>query len=273
MKKILKNSGITVFVLALALSLTACQKSENSTSKSEDNEEIVLKASTQTDYPPFCYIDEDGNHTGFDVEVLEAISERLDGYTIEVAGGTWDDMFLSLDSNKLDLVADEVAITEDREEKYIFSEPYIEIFSSIAVKKGTEGINSLDDLVGKHVVTTVDSYSAILEEYNATHEGQIIIDYVSDVAAIDMLTDLARGKYDAHINDPITMQKIIDDNNLDVEIVGEPLKREPAAIVFAKTEEGQKLKELIDPVIQELKEDGTLSELSEKWTGADYIPQ
>lgn len=275
MKCIRKILGVGILTVLAVMSLASCQSSQNAenSAATQDKNEIILKAASQTDYPPFCYIDENGKHTGFDVELLQTISDRLDGYTIDIAGGGWDSMFLSIDSHRLDLIADEVAITEEREEKYIFSEPYIEIFSSIAVKKGRDDIHSLDDLVGKHVVTTVDSYSALLEEYNATHDGQIIIDYVSEVSELDMLTDLARGKYDAHVNDPITMGEVIKENNIDAEVLDEPLTREPAAIVFTKTADGQKLKELIDPVIKELKADGTLSELSKKWTGNDYIPE
>lgn len=234
--------------------------------------DIVLRAATQTDYPPFCFIDENDQLTGFDYELLKLIDERLDGYTIEISGASWESMFLSLDSKKIELVSDEVAITPEREENYYFSLPYLEIQSCIAFRTGTTGIQTLDDLAGLHVVTTVDSYSEILENYNDTHENKIIIEYVSEVTALEMLQGVASGKYDAHINDPVMMHQVISDNNLDLEVVQDSVKTDYAAIVFAKTPDGQSYKDVIDPVIREIIADGSLAELSIKWTGDDYTP-
>lgn len=174
MKK--KVSIVIAAVLAASLFAGCGSKKESSDSigKTEGkNGDIVLHAATQTDYPPFCFVDENEKLTGFDAELLRLISDRLEGYTIEVKGGEWESMFVSLDSKKLDLVADEVAITAEREENYYFSEPYIEIQSVIAVAEDNNDINSIDDLVGKHVICAVDSYAALLEQYNAEHEGQI----------------------------------------------------------------------------------------------------
>lgn len=284
-----KNISLIALLISSILLFTGCGtstvKAEGETAEStaatteagtdpqaKPQEEIVLRAATQTDYPPFCFIDENDKFTGFDYELLELIDERLDGYTIDIQGAGWDSMFLSLDSKKIDLVSDEVAITPEREENYYFSLPYLEIQSCIAVKTGTTGIETLDDLVGKHVVTVVDSYSEILENYNDTHEDKIIIDYVSDVTSLEMLQGVANGKYDAHIDDPVMMTTTINENNLDVEIVGEPVSSDPAAIVFAKTPDGKSYKDVIDPVIREIIADGSLAELSKKWTGDDYTP-
>lgn len=273
MKK--KISILTAAVLAAAIFAGCGSKdSRASKGKQETNEsgDVILHAATQTDYPPFCFVDENDKLTGFDAELLRLISDRLDGYTIEVKGGEWESMFVSLDSNKLDLVADEVAITAEREENYYFSEPYIEIQSVIAVAEDNNDINSIDDLVGKHVLCAVDSYAALLESYNEQHDDKIILDYVDDIGTNERIIEVANGKYDAIVNDPITMSELISTNNIQAKIVGEPLATEPAAIVFAKTKDGEKLKELIDPVIRELKEDGTLPKLSTEWTGGDYIP-
>ena len=130
MKK--KVSIVIAAVLAASLFAGCGSKKESSDSigKTEGkNGDIVLHAATQTDYPPFCFVDENEKLTGFDAELLRLISDRLEGYAIEVKGGEWESMFVSLDSKKLDLVADEVAITAEREENYYFSEPYIEIQS------------------------------------------------------------------------------------------------------------------------------------------------
>ena len=273
MKKTIKIVLASILAASVFAGCGNVKTDVKSSIPNDDEKEKILRAATQTDYPPFCFIDEKEYLTGFDAELLRAISDRLDGYTIDVKGGEWDSMFVSLDSKKLDLVADEVAITAEREENYYFSEPYIEIQSVIAVAENNDDIHSIDDLVGKHVLCNVDSYSSLLEKYNSEHEEKIILDYVENVAITDSLTAIANGKYDATVNDPITISTILKENGIKAKIVGEPLATEPAAIVFAKTKDGEALKALIDPVIKELKEDGTLSKLSIEWTGADYIPK
>jgi L-cystine transport system substrate-binding protein len=269
-----KRLPLIAVLLVAVLMLGGCGSSaaNTETADSSASSDIVLRAATQTDYPPFCFVDENDKLTGFDYELLELIDERLDGYTIDIQGAGWDSMFLSLDAKKIDLVSDEVAITPEREENYYFSLPYLEIQSCIAVKKGNADIKTLDDLAGKNVVTLVDSYSEILENYNDTHDEKINIEYVSEVSAQEMLQAVANGKYDAHINDPVMMNEVIKDNNLDLEIVSTPVKSDPAAIVFAKTPDGQSYKDAIDPVIREIIADGSLAELSKKWTGDDYTP-
>ncbi len=270
-----KNQIVLSVILVFIFVLTGCSSSASKDSGDDTaSGDIVLRAASQTDYPPFCYTDEEGNHTGFDVELLRLIDERLDGYTIDIQSGTWESMFLSIDSKRLDLVADEIAVTQDREEKYLFSEPYIEIQSVIVSQKGRTDIQSLDDLAGKRVVATVDSYSLLLEQYNETHEEQINIEYISsEVDPSGILTQVAQGKYDAYVNDPVMMNAVITEYGIDAEVVGEPLVVEPAAILLAKDEDGEAIKALIDPIIRELKEDGTLSALSVKWTGGDYVPE
>ena len=98
-------------------------------------QEKVIIVGTQNDYPPFAYADENNELTGYDVEVMKEIEKRLDGYTFEFRATPWDSMFLALESNKIQIVADEVAKTPEREEKYLFSdESYFSAQTVIVVK-------------------------------------------------------------------------------------------------------------------------------------------
>lgn len=287
MKKRVNIVTAMILILMFTLTLTGCGKSSAGSVQAADSAEteaevesgseevIVLKAGTGPNFPPFNYIDENDQLTGYDVEVLKAISDRLDGYEIQVEALSWDAVFLALQSNQINLIGDEVTITDERKEEFLFSDPYMEIQSVIAVKAGRTDISSLDDLVGKTAAVFVgDSYSVILEEYNKTHDGQIDIAYIdASVAINDLLQSVASGQYDAFVNDPVVITELIQKKGIQAEIVGEPVKGELVGLVFDKTEEGQKLKDQIDPVIRELKEDGTLSELCRKWTAGDYVPE
>ena len=263
-------TAILLTALTVGGLLTGC----GNAAEVEDMENPVYTGATQTDYPPFCFLDDEGNLKGFEVEFLQEISNRMEGASLEIKGTDWDSMFLNIESNKLDFAADEIAITEKREEKYLFSEPYIEIQSVIVTQKGRTDIQTLDDLVGLNVVASLDSYGELIQQYNDTHEDQIPVTFLSsDVGTTEIVTQIAQGKYDAYVNDPVMLNSVIQDNGLEAEVVGEPITSEYAAIVFPKNEKGEQLKALIDPIIKEMKEDGTLSELCKKWTGGDYIPE
>jgi L-cystine transport system substrate-binding protein len=270
----MKKFVILFFALALAFVANVSGIVGTGGTRAEAAEKIVLNVGTQSDYPPFNYIDVDDELKGFDVEVIKEIDKRLDDYDFDFKTLAWDSIFLALESRVIDLVIDEIAITDERKERFIFSEPYIDGQTAILVKKGRTDIKSLEDLEGKNVCLYVgDSYIPIVEAFNAEHGGKLNLKYVDGVPDEDILLGVQNGLYDAYIHDPIMTGLVIEKHNLQVEKVGEPIELIKMAIVFTKDEKGEKLKSLIDPVIKELKEDGTLSALSIKWTGGDYVPK
>jgi L-cystine transport system substrate-binding protein len=242
--------------------------------KETAGQRTVIYAATQPDYPPFCYLNENNQLTGFDVDVFKAVDERLENYTIDLQPLGWEAMFLSLESHRLDMIGDEIAINPEREEKFLFSEPYFEAQSVIIVKKGRNDIKTLKDLEGKNVVTYVgDSYDMLVSSYNKENGNRINIFRVEGIPEADTLLDIQNGKYDAHVNDPVMTTAVIAQHNLDVEIVGDIIQGDLIGFAFNKDEQGRALKAAIDPVIRELKANGTLSRLSIKWTGKDFIPK
>lgn len=275
MRKIKQNILLSLSALALASAISGCSSSDKEeTSKNEDKDKVIL-VGTQNDYPPFAYADENNELTGYDVEVVKAIDEKLDGYTFEFVATPWDSIFLALESNKIQLVADEVAKTPEREEKYLFSdESYFSAQTVIVVKSGTKNITSLKDLEGKKVgAVSGDSYTLILEEYNKTAENKIELVYSESGSPAEILQNVQNGRLEAYVNDPIMIKAIIKKQNLDLDVVGEPIVNDNIALVFKKDDQGEELKALIDPVLKELKQDGTLAELSKKWTDGEYIPE
>lgn len=256
-------------VAAVGILLGGCSSEETTESKDE-----VIVVGTQNDYPPFAFADENDKLTGFDVEFIRAIDEKLDGYTFEFQASTWDSVFLALESNKIQAVADEVAKSPEREEKYLFSDSYFAAETVIATQSGRTDIQTLKDLEGKNVGAVAgDSYTLLLEEYNETAETPINLKYTESGTPAEILQEVQVGRLDAYVNDPIMMTTVVEEKGFDIELVGQPIVQDDMGIVFNQDEQGEKLKELIDPVIKELKEDGTLSALSEEWTGGDYIPE
>lgn len=264
---------IAVCIFSILL-LAACSSNSAKNGDKNDTEEKVILVGTQNDYPPFAFADENNQLTGFDVDVLQEVGERLDGYTIKFVATPWDSMFLSLESNKIQAIADQVAVTEQRQEKYLFSdESYFSAETVIVTNKENDHVESLKDLEGKKVGALAgDSYTLILEKYNETAENEIKLVYSESGNPSEILQDIQTGRLDAYVNDPIMIHKVIDKFDLDLKIVGQPIVNDAIGVVFKKDEDGKNLKALIDPILKEMKADGTLAQLSEKWTGGVYIP-
>ena len=123
---------ITAFVLAAtaALTLTACSSgspADPSASAAGDDFGLVtpgtLTVATEGAYRPFSFHDETGELVGFDVEIAEAVADKLD-LEIVFQETQWDAIFAGLDAGRFDVIANQVSINPEREEKYLFSEPY-----------------------------------------------------------------------------------------------------------------------------------------------------
>ncbi|MHC6180788.1 transporter substrate-binding domain-containing protein [Clostridium sp. JNZ X4-2] len=266
---------ITSLLLSLLIGVFSGCSSSNKASTNTSKKVKTIYVGTQNDYPPFCYNDNKGNLTGYDIDVIKEIDKKLDGYKFVFSPAAWDSIFLSLESNKTQVVADEIAKNPEREKKYLFSDqPYFTAESVIIVKKGRSDIKSLQDLKGKNVAASVgDSYTQLLEKYNKENGNKIILKYNDTGNSSDNLIDVQNGRVDAYVNDPVMTEATIKKQNLQVQIVGKPVQSDKIHLVFKKDKQGQELKTIIDPIIKQLKEDGTLAKLSKKWTGGEYIPK
>ncbi|AZN39324.1 transporter substrate-binding domain-containing protein [Paenibacillus albus] len=268
-------AGLGVSLALLAGILSGCGSSNDNSNSGGAASDKTLIVGTQNDYPPFAYVDDKNVLTGYDVEVLKEVDKRLDGYKFDFAPTSWDSIFLSLESNKIQMIADQVAKSDEREKKYLFSDPsYFAAQSVIIVKKGRTDIQSLKDLEGKNVGAVAgDSFTLLLEDYNKKNGDKIKLKYSESTSPADILQDVQSGRLDAYVNDPIMSSAIIKKQGFDLDIVGEPVTSDNIAIVFAKDKQGEELKAKIDPILKAMKDDGTLAKLSKQWTQGEYIPQ
>ncbi|MDR1309544.1 MAG: transporter substrate-binding domain-containing protein [Deltaproteobacteria bacterium] len=231
----------------------------------------TIYVATQPDFPPFFFIDESDRLTGYDVEVVRGIFERLPEYKLEFSVSAWDGILLGLESNKTQMVAVGFNWTEERAEKYNLSEPYFQSQNFLAVKKGRTDINSLEDLRGKTLAAVVGTgVAAGLQKWNDEHGGQIDIRFVKASGNMaDPLIEVADGRVDAWVEEYTNINRVLQEKNLNVQIVGEPVLVYDNVFAFRKDEEGTELRSKVDAIIKELKKDGTLSRLAIKWIGTD----
>ena len=215
-------------------------------------------------YYPFTFHDETTNElTGYDIEVAKAIAAQM-GVEVEFVESEWDSLLVALDTGRLDTVINDVTATEERREKYDFSDNYFYSARQVVVKTGNEvGLHSLEDLNGKKIATNAtNSWVGRLEELGV----EIVpIDNTDQCA-----TMVETGRVDFCMFNTIVLGEYMiqhPEAELEVAFVIEDDINEVA--IPARKGEERFLNE-INTALQSLRDDGTLLELSMKYFGANY---
>ncbi|KMY30208.1 transporter substrate-binding domain-containing protein [Lysinibacillus xylanilyticus] len=262
-------------LLLLALLLTACTSSEKSEGDTSENnaaqggkevQKIIVGTGTQ--FPNICFIDDKGNLTGYDVELVRAIDEKLPEYEFEFKTMEFSNLLLSLETRKIDFVAHQMEVNSEREEKFLFNkEPYNVFPLKVTVNAKNNSIQSIDDLKGKNVSVSPTSNSAVfIEKYNKEHNLGANIVYSS--GSVDVHNQLATGRIDAIITTPFAVKYYNESNEAQEKVVGDALLN--SKVYFLLNKDEVVLQERLDDAIRELKAEGVISKLSKKWLGDDY---
>ena len=213
-------------------------------------------------YPPFSFQGEDGKLTGFEVDFANALAEHL-GVKAKLNPTKWDGMLASLDSKRIDVVINQVTISDERKKKYDFSTPYTVSGIQALVKKGNEGtITKPEDLKGKKVgVGLGTNYEQWLRD---NVQGVDVRTYDDDPTKYQ---DLRVGRINAILVDRLAALDLVKKTNDTLAVAGAPFSRQEAGVAVRKGNED--LVEAINKGIAEMQKDGSLAKLSEKWFGAD----
>lgn len=268
-----------IILIAMALLLTflgACSSKETTTtSKSSSGDSDVKKVQkiivgTGTQFPNVCFIDDKGKLTGYDVELVRKVDEKLPEYEFEFKTMEFSNLLLSLETNKIDFIAHELEVNEERKQKFLFNnEPYNNFPLYVTVRQDNKDIQSIKDLKGKKAIVTATSNSAVfLEKYNKENNAGINIVY-SGSGADDTNNQIRTGRADATITTPFAVDFYNKQADAKQKVVGEPLQDSKVYFLLRKDE--TTLQKRIDEALAELKKEGVVSELSKKWLGADYL--
>ena len=257
--------------------LTGCGSGSSSETANTSNptdsgsQAETVQVGTMGTYSPYSFEDESGKLTGYDLEVLRKVEEVDPSLHFEFVAGEWESLFVGLDADKFQMLANQITSNEERQEKYYLTEnTYYNCVAQLIVKKGRTDINSLEDLKGKKIGLTVgDSFTLLVEKWNEEHDNILTIEYYSeDITTI--LQDIANGRVDATVNDPAVAVDKAETQGLEVQPAGERLSSDPTYFIFKKDEKGKELRDKVDAALAKLIADGELSKLSKEWFGADY---
>ncbi|PKI90324.1 polar amino acid ABC transporter substrate-binding protein [Actinomycetales bacterium SN12] len=260
----------TALVFAAA-ALTACSGSSapassgSATSGGSDFglvEDGTLTVATEGTYRPFSFHADGGTGelTGFDVEIIQAVADKLD-LKVEFQETQWDAIFAGLDAGRFDVIANQVTINDDREANYLFSAPYTVSPGVIVVKDDDDSISSFADLDGKTTAQSLTSnWNDLAKESGAKVEG---VEGWAQAVAL-----LRQGRVDATINDKLTfLDYETTDGPTGLKIAAETDEAGKQAFVFTKDKTA--LVKAVDEALEELHADGTLAEISDKYFGED----
>ncbi len=268
---------------AMVLSLAACGGAKTETTAAEttaEKKEETTTAGTTTaetaeaaggtlivgfdqDFPPMGFVGDNGEYTGFDLDLAKEVASRL-GLEYKAQPVAWDSKDMELESGNIDCIWNGFTIT-GREDDYTWTTPYM-ANKQVFVVANDSDIKSQADLAGKVVEVQADSSAeAALKENQdlANTFGQLLTTPDYNTAFMD----LEQGAVDAVAMDVIVAGYQIKQRNADFKILDDSLSEEEYGIGFKKG--NTELRDKVQGALEEMAADGTLAKISDEWFGED----
>ena len=243
----------------------ASAEASEETSKSASGyvDDGVLTVGFDQDFPPMGFVGDDGEFTGFDIELAKEAAKRL-GMECKLQPIAWDSKDMELTSGTIDCIWNGFTI-QGREDAYEWTTPYMDNSQVFVVRKD-DGISSSADLSGKVVEVQADSSAeAALKEMPELTGTFASLQTTPDYNTAFM--DLESGAVDAIAMDVIVAGYQIQQRNADFVILDDEIASEQYGVGFAKG--NTELRDQIQGALEEMAKDGTLKSISEKWFGKD----
>ena len=258
-----------------AMVLAGCGEKNNASGEDVKTAESVEDKKTFTvgfdaEYPPYGYMDDDGEYTGFDLELAQAVCDK-EGWELVKKPINWDSKDMELNSGSIDCIWNGFTMN-GREDDYTFSVPYVDNSQVIVVAENS-GIEQLGDLAGKTV--GVQAASAALDLLQSEDEGgqKALADTFGSLNEFadynTAFTELQAGALDALTIDVGVAKYQLNSRGEGFKILDETLNTEQYAIGFKKG--NQELCDIVNKDLQELANEGKVAELAEKYEIADMV--
>ena len=230
---------------------------------------LELKIGSENAYKPFAYLNEKGEASGFDNDVVRAIASYIPDSKLEFSPFNWNAIFSALDAKKVDIIANQITKTKEREEKYIFSKkPYFyDISTIISLKK--QPIADIKELKGAKIGVTVGSnHAKNLEEYlkNNPHLDIKIVYYKTSSL---LVADLKNQKIEAMVNNPIAAQDYAKAQHITISVAKFHFEKVPVYLIFRK--DSANLAKIVDKAMEKALKEGKIAALQAQYFGEEYL--
>lgn len=260
MKKILALT-LAVIMLVMTFAFAGCRKKE----EGNDPAKKVFTMGIDAEYPPFSYMDENGEYTGFDVEICKAVCEKL-GWEFKVFGVEWTNKLIQLDAKECDCVWSGMTILDSMKEKgYVISEPYFYNTQVLLVKEDS-AIASSKDLAGKDVAVQLGTSGESLLKEDLKPLADTFNKVVTCDSFLKCFTELSGNAVDAvFVDQPVAESYAA--KNKGFKIINEELGAEYYGIAYRAGDE--EICKAVDTAVQELVASGKYAEIAAKYEDID----
>ena len=256
---------IFALCMMLVLAVTALAGCGSNSAQKEESKKIVV--GLDDSFPPMGFKDEKNEIVGFDIDLAKEVAKRL-GREVEFKSIDWNSKEAELKSGRVDILWNGLDITDKRKENMLFSEPYMDNRQIVFVaKNGKLSVAGEADLAGKTIGTqsggTTEEYFENKPELKASMKE---VKYYPDY--INAFMDLENGRLDAVVGDEIIGRYYISKHPDEIQAIDTVIGTvSQFGIAFRKDD--QKLRDEVQKVFDEMKADGTVAKISEKWFAKD----
>lgn len=261
MKTLTKKFSQSLVAAAVVMSAAAMVAMPTQARDLPEIRNDVFQVANSGAYPPFSYVDTQGNLVGFDVDIAEALAEKM-GVEVNVQTSPWNGIIAALAGGRFDACICSMSITEERQRAVDFSDSYYSAGLSVWVQSDNDEINSIEDFAGKRIGSTLGETG----NQWAVENGEGKWRNQTFQGLPDMMNALTTGRVDAMIADDVPVLVAMQENAPAIKMVDVgDLPRWPAAISIQKNK--PELLEALNTALAEIKEDGTYQAIVDKWIG------
>ncbi len=254
--------GMLLFLLAAAgiILLSSC-------GSKEDKKSETLRVGMDFNHQPMGYINAKGQKVGFDVDLAIELGKVME-VEIELVSSKWKNMLVALKADRFDCAISSASITEEREKDFIFTKPYINNSQIIVVKPFNNEIKSTKDFLDKKIgckLNTGAYYFCMEIKKNIPFE---LKEYEK---VLEPFIDMKSGDLDAIVVDEIVARYFVNSDPESYKLAEEKFISEPIGVMFKK--DNVELMKRVDKSLDELRKNGNLKKISEKWFGVDLTSE
>lgn len=277
----MKKKWITrsiALALVLMFAFTGCSKDSTSTDSTSQDAGQTSSADTSGEAKEVIKISTTGNHTffsetnektgelqGFEIDLWNEIAKRKN-WEIQWELAGFPGILELLEAGRVDTVADQIGVTDERKKVYNFSEVYFYVPYRVVVAEDNDTIHGIKDVYGKKMGVLVNDIAyAFKDQFDPDNK----IEYVEYEKSTAVHTDVALGRTDASLMSSMHIDDVKKKSGLKIKGVGDVVYTEDAAYPFHKDERGERLAKEVSEVLKQLKEEGFLRETAIKWFGFD----